>query len=46
LALDAARRAEIAAAAMAHIRAKFTKDAMCRATLALYAELAAEAPAA
>jgi glycosyltransferase involved in cell wall biosynthesis len=44
LSLDATRRAEVAAAAIAHIRANFSKDEMCRATLALYAELAAEAP--
>ncbi len=43
LALEAGRRAEIAAAAMAHIRARFTKDVMCRAKLALYREVAAGA---
>ncbi|MFN0042531.1 MAG: glycosyltransferase family 4 protein [Alphaproteobacteria bacterium] len=45
LALEAGRRAEIAAAAMAHIRARFTKDVMCRAKLALYREVASGARA-
>ncbi len=41
LALDAEAREALAAAAMAHARANFSKDAMCARTLAVYDELMA-----
>jgi glycosyltransferase involved in cell wall biosynthesis len=43
LELDAAAREELAAMAIAHARANFSKDAMCARTLAVYDELAARA---
>ena len=41
--LDKAKRERMSAAAIEHVRAKFSKTAMCAATLALYREIAAEA---
>jgi glycosyltransferase involved in cell wall biosynthesis len=41
--LDKAKRERMSAAAIAHVRANFSKTAMCEATLALYREVAAEA---
>jgi glycosyltransferase involved in cell wall biosynthesis len=41
--LDKAKRERMSAAAIEHVRAKFSKTAMCAATLALYREVAAEA---
>jgi glycosyltransferase involved in cell wall biosynthesis len=41
--LDKAKRDRMSAAATQHVRAKFSKTAMCAATLALYREVAAEA---
>jgi glycosyltransferase involved in cell wall biosynthesis len=37
--LDAAARERLAATGIAHARAHFSKASMCRATLAVYAEL-------
>jgi glycosyltransferase involved in cell wall biosynthesis len=42
LAVDLGRRERMAARAMEHVRAHFSKEAMCAATLAVYGELAAE----
>ena len=46
LSLDADAREALAAAAIAHIRANFTKEQMCAETLALYRELMEERAAA
>lgn len=46
LALDSGAREALAAKAMAHIRANFTKEKMCAETLALYRELMEERAAA
>lgn len=45
LALDGAKRTRMAARAIAHMHAHFSKEAMCAATLAVYAELVASADA-
>lgn len=39
--LDAAERGALAARAIAHVRARFNREAMCRDTLAVYAEVLA-----
>jgi glycosyltransferase involved in cell wall biosynthesis len=39
LALSAADRERLAAAARAHVERRFTRETMCAATLAVYAEL-------
>jgi glycosyltransferase involved in cell wall biosynthesis len=39
LAIDAAEREALAARAMARVRARYSKEAMCAATLAVYREL-------
>jgi glycosyltransferase involved in cell wall biosynthesis len=41
LALDPAARERLAARAIAHIGARFTREAMCRRTLAVYEEVLA-----